>query len=326
MMAPPGSTAAGEEEDQMMVESSSYSSSLMNYYYDKQVQKNTKCIRRNTDFMIGKSSSSDGSGERMQQLLQCPICENSMYPPIYQCPNGHTLCSDCKTIRVQNNRCPECRHELGNIRCLALEKVAESLELPCRFNALGCREIVPYRTKLNHENNNCTFRPYTCPYAGSECSVTGHIPYLVNHLKDDHKVDTHDGSTFNHRYVKSNPNDVENATWMMTVFNCFGRQFCLHFEAFQLGSTPVYMAFLRFMGEENEARKFSYLLEVGGQGRKLSWEGVPRSIRDCHGKVRDSQDGLLMTRNLALFFSSGKDSEEDDLKLRVTGRIWKEED
>jgi E3 ubiquitin-protein ligase SIAH1 len=36
-------------------------------------------------------------------------------------------------------------------------------------------------------------------------------------LKDDHKVDMHNGSTFNHRYVKSNPHEVENATWMLTV-------------------------------------------------------------------------------------------------------------
>jgi E3 ubiquitin-protein ligase SIAH1 len=27
----------------------------------------------------------------------------------------------------------------------------------------------------------------------------------------------HDGCTFNHRYVKSNPHEVENATWMLTV-------------------------------------------------------------------------------------------------------------
>jgi hypothetical protein len=27
----------------------------------------------------------------------------------------------------------------------------------------------------------------------------------------------HSGCTFNHRYVKSNPTEVENATWMLTV-------------------------------------------------------------------------------------------------------------
>lgn len=255
----------------------------------------------------------------VHDLLECPVCMSSMYPPIHQCPNGHTLCSDCKA-RV-HNCCPTCRYELGNIRCLALEKVAESLELPCRHQALGCHDIFPYYSKLKHEQH-CRYRPYNCPYAGSECSVTGDIPILVGHLKDDHKVDTHDGCTFNHRYVKSNPQEVENATWMLTVFNCFGRQFCLHFEAFQMGMAPVYMAFLRFMGDEDDAKKFSYSLEVGGNGRQLMWQGVPRSIRDSHRKVRDSQDGLIIQRNLALFFSGG---DRQELKLRVTGRIWKEQ-
>nr|ACJ84732.1 unknown [Medicago truncatula] len=67
----------------------------------------------------------------VHELLECPVCTNSMYPPIHQCHNGHTLCSTCKT-RV-HNRCPTCRQELGDIRCLALEKVAESLELPCKY-------------------------------------------------------------------------------------------------------------------------------------------------------------------------------------------------
>lgn len=95
----------------------------------------------------------------------------------------------------------------------------------------------------------------------------------------------------------------------------------MHFEAFQLGMAPVYMAFLRFMGDEDEAKQFSYSLEVGGNGRKLIWQGIPRSIRDNHRKVRDSQDGLIIQRSLALFFSG---SNKEELKLKVAGRIWKE--
>ncbi|KAK6928890.1 Seven-in-absentia protein, TRAF-like domain, partial [Dillenia turbinata] len=235
------------------------------------------------------------------------------------CSNGHTLCSGCKP-RV-HNRCPTCRHELGNIRCLALEKVAASLELPCKYQSFGCMGIYPYYSKLKHESQ-CVYRPYNCPYAGSECTVIGDIPYLVAHLKDDHKVDMHSGITFNHRYVKSNPHEVENATWMLTVFSCFGQYFCLHFEAYQLGMAPVYIAFLRFMGDDNEAKNYSYSLEVGGNGRKMIWQGVPRSIRDSHRKVRDSCDGLIIQRNMALFFSGG---DRKELKLRVTGRIWKEQ-
>ncbi|RZS10790.1 hypothetical protein BHM03_00042061 [Ensete ventricosum] len=82
------------------------------------------------------------------------------------------------------------------------------------------------------------------------------------------------------------------------------------------------MAFVRFLGEDSEARHFSYSLEVGGNGRKLTWQGVPRSIRDSHKKVRDSYDGLIIHRTMALFFSGG---DLHELKLRITGRIWKEQ-
>ncbi|XP_039134056.1 E3 ubiquitin-protein ligase DIS1-like [Dioscorea cayenensis subsp. rotundata] len=86
------------------------------------------------------------------------------------------------------------------------------------------------------------------------------------------------------------------------VFNCFGQHFCLHFDEFLLGVAPVYMAFLRFMDDANEAKNFTYSLEVGGNGRKMIWHGVPRSIRDGHRKVRASYDGLVIHRDMALFF------------------------
>lgn len=115
---------------------------------------------------------------------------------------------------------------------------------------------------------------------------------------------------------------TESFSFALQVFSCYGQYFCLHFEAFQLGMAPVYIAFLRFMGDDNDAKNYSYSLEVGGNGRKLSWQGVPRSIRDSHRKVRDSFDGLIIQRNMALFFSGG---DRKELKLRVTGRIWKEQ-
>ncbi|KAM3324451.1 hypothetical protein P3S67_005603 [Capsicum chacoense] len=164
-----------------------------------------------------------GSNSVVHELLECPVCMDPMHPPIQQCPNGHTLCVKCKSkVHV----CPICRHELGNIRCLALEKISESIELPCRYQIYGCQDIFTYHMSLLHEQN-CKFRPYNCPYAGSECAVTGDIQHLIAHLKEDHKVDMHDGCTFNHVFIESNPQEVENAAWELPIFNCFGHQFCL---------------------------------------------------------------------------------------------------
>ncbi|KAG6509021.1 E3 ubiquitin-protein ligase SINAT5-like [Zingiber officinale] len=254
----------------------------------------------------------------IDELLECPVCKNAMFPPIQQCPSGHTLCFSCKN--KVNNKCPICRKEIGHIRCLALEKLATSLHLCCSYHCLGCKEMLPYYSKLQHETQ-CIYRPYTCPHPGSDCPFTGDIRELLSHLRQCHKLDLQVGSTFHHRYVKQDPRSVDNCSWTLTLFNCFDRYFCLHFEAFVLGCEPVYMAFIRFLGEESEARKFNYCLEVGGHGRKMKWQGVPRSIRTHHRVVRDSHDGLLLHRNLAIYFSGG---DQKVLKLRVSGRIWKE--
>ncbi|KAG7581832.1 TRAF-like [Arabidopsis suecica] len=176
--------------------------------------------------------------------------------------------------------------------------------------------------ELNIENPKK--KPYKCPYSGAKCNVTGDIQRLLLHLRNDHNVEMHDGRSFSHRYVHHNPKHLHHATWMLTLLDCFGRQFCLYFEAFHLRKTPMYIAFLQFMGDEEEAMSFSYSLEVGGNGRKLTWQGVPRSIRDSHKTVRDSQDGLIITRKLALFFSTDNATTDKELKLKVSGRVWRE--
>lgn len=164
--------------------------------------------------------------------------------------------------------------------------------------------------------------PFDCPYVGYECSVTGNIPELVTHLKDDHVVDMHDGCKFNNLYAGTDTLEMGNASWMLSVFNCYGQQFCLHFEAFLLGMAPCYIAFLRFMGEETDAKMFNYSLEVAVDDTNLAWQGVPRSTRDSHVKVREDLDGLVIPHNLALSFSEGNKQE---LKLRVQGHIWIEQ-
>ncbi|CAL9220712.1 unnamed protein product [Arabidopsis halleri] len=180
-----------------------------------------------------------------------------------------------------------------------------------------------YTEELNIENPKK--KPYKCPYSGAKCNVTGDIQRLLLHLRNDHNVEMHDGRSFSHRYVHHNPKHLHHATWMLTLLDCFGRQFCLYFEAFHLRKTPMYIAFMQFMGDEEEAMSFSYSLEVGGNGRKLTWQGVPRSIRDSHKTVRDSQDGLIITRKLASFFWTDNNNTTKELKLKVSGRVWREQ-
>lgn len=106
----------------------------------------------------------------------------------------------------------------------------------------------------------------------------------------------------------------------MQMFNCLGHHFCLYFEAFLLGTAPVYMAFVSFMGESCKAKDFSYSLQVYRNGRTLSWTGVPRSIRESSTQVRDSLDGLIIHQSLALYHFAG---DKEELNLTITGCIWR---
>eukprot|EP01018_Ginkgo_biloba_P005140 Gb_04270 [translate_table: standard] len=104
-----------------------------------------------------------------------------MYPPIQQCPNGHALCSDCRALALVIDTCPPCRSGMGNIRCLALEKLVDALEFPCKYADAGCDEIFPYSTKVDHEK--CKLKPYACPINDADCLITDDVLQMVAHLR-----------------------------------------------------------------------------------------------------------------------------------------------
>ncbi|XP_023336598.1 receptor-interacting serine/threonine-protein kinase 4 isoform X2 [Eurytemora carolleeae] len=62
----------------------------------------------------------------IESEIECPICFELSRPPIFQCPEGHIICSEC---RPRVSRCPVCRFEfkgLPNIRNRYVERLALS--------------------------------------------------------------------------------------------------------------------------------------------------------------------------------------------------------
>ena len=133
-----------------------------------------------------------------------------------------------------------------------------------------------------------------------------------------------------HRLLKNN---LSRITWLVVVglwqimelsllpfqiINCFDKHFFLHAKAFLIGSTPVYMAFLSLIGNQAEAGNYSYNLEIGGNGRKLTFEGILRSIRESKRSSLESADNLIVLGDMA--FSLGGETRMP--MLWVTGRIW----
>ncbi|KAL1439412.1 hypothetical protein MTO96_010231 [Rhipicephalus appendiculatus] len=62
--------------------------------------------------------SETASEDSMLSLFECPVCSDSVLPPIVQCRNGHLVCATC---RENLDTCPVCREELGNEMMLCAE-------------------------------------------------------------------------------------------------------------------------------------------------------------------------------------------------------------
>ena len=64
--------------------------------------------------------------EYIRDLLECPVCMDIIKSvPVYQCANGHVICTGC--IEKLNN-CPICRNDSSLVRILKLENIVQRLE------------------------------------------------------------------------------------------------------------------------------------------------------------------------------------------------------
>lgn len=71
----------------------------------------------------------------LPDILECPVCFESMEPPISLCKNGHNICPRC---RPRLNNCPTCRQSILLTRNVALEKLAERCLEKCQNCDVGC--------------------------------------------------------------------------------------------------------------------------------------------------------------------------------------------
>ena len=71
-----------------------------------------------------QTTIADDELRELEKELECPVCMDISRPPIYQCEEGHIICSACKPLLTQ---CPSCAKGYSNpvIRCRFAEKLSE---------------------------------------------------------------------------------------------------------------------------------------------------------------------------------------------------------
>ena len=90
--------------------------------------------------------------EYVRDLLECPVCMDVIKSvPVYQCANGHVICTGC--IEKLNN-CPICRSDSSLVRILILEVIkpenVETTTATPNLTKWGKRSESVYRTINDH--------------------------------------------------------------------------------------------------------------------------------------------------------------------------------
>jgi len=72
---------------------------------------------------VEESSLPEDERSEVESELECPVCLEISRPPIYQCPEGHIICSACKPLLKACCQCDR-KYTEPAIRCRFAEKLA----------------------------------------------------------------------------------------------------------------------------------------------------------------------------------------------------------
>ena len=151
----------------------------------------------------------------LKKSLECPVCFYTPNTgPLYQCENGHFLCSGCieKVLK-----CPQCRAKLPatKIRCLLGEQQLEWLPKKCKYSHNGCDfEQMPSKKQVLHEHETeCVHR--NVEYFKIACKQKVPLSKLLLHLKTGpHKAPNEvNGSLKNAKFTITAESLQESKNW-----------------------------------------------------------------------------------------------------------------
>ncbi|CAI8586101.1 unnamed protein product [Vicia faba] len=162
------------------------------------------------------------------KVLDCCNCLQPLTIPVFQCDNGHTVCSTC--CPQLENKCVQCSSRISSKRCKAIENILQSMEMPCPNEEYGCSEKISYSGKKKHVER-CNYAPCYCPLLG--CDLVAESRVLSNHFS--HK---HEGSlikfSYGHSFIVSLKFNEE--TIVLQEENS-GKLFILNNSAMLLGNS-----------------------------------------------------------------------------------------
>jgi E3 ubiquitin-protein ligase SIAH1 len=188
---------------------------------------------------------------------------------------------------------------LGRTRNLALEKIADLTNFPCKYKVVGCTYSFPPQEKLAHERK-CNYRQFKCPCPGSGCKWSDSKEKVVQHLANAHpSIVTLQGEDI--IFLATEIDMAASMDWVM-MQSCFGHHFLLVLQKqYQDPHSQYYIQVIQ-MGSKNEAKHFRYNLQLHAGSRKLNFQSAPKSLDDVNTADVFRKECLHFDSHLAMLF------------------------
>ncbi|XP_054258284.1 uncharacterized protein LOC128983148 [Macrosteles quadrilineatus] len=191
---------------------------------------------------------------RLQRIVECPVCLDTIQIPFKTCSRGHGVCNCCCE---KLNDCPICEGPLTTENPVCLKNILEAIPRQCKYHGDGCLDIL--QPGSDHEEF-CGFRPVQCRQ--TDCNTVISLIKLVDHYEKEHcrlLYRYKANSSYTWVWRQFDPEDYEIGYLLISVFdNIFWVTYSLSQNNFELTfeATPIGKLkneyFVRFKFEKGE--------------------------------------------------------------------------
>ena len=243
-------------------------------------------------------------GRSIVNLLECPVCLDTMKPPIYQCQNGHSVCSNCKPGL---SNCPTCRGSLINTRNLLAEQLANKVIYLCSNKDRGCYESTSLEDMKRHEAA-CPYRIYDC-LVGRDgvCSWSGRRSEILRHMEEKHPKYIYRSDLCSFRYEEFS---FRHECKFACVFSSCGEIFW--YRSRRDPEKRKLFEVVQYIGPKENASKYVYEHRmVSPEGdQRLTFTNVVRNDNEDLNAILDAKKCFIMGYDtLEIFAKTGRTFE-----------------
>ncbi|TRY64176.1 hypothetical protein TCAL_11503 [Tigriopus californicus] len=258
--------------------------------------------------------------------LECPICcQTPRGPPIFQCENGHLICSACKPRMA---KCPQGGCELDQQRSRIAENLLNNADIPrpCIYSSVGCFHEDLLSDLIEHETK-CEFRKVFCP--DLECGEVVVAKELLGHFKEDHpdhvKNDIEDKDLDRCVWI-IDPDDLRKrsftVTWPMSIWKKNGLTFFSVLHKYK--NSDLWYSWICCDCPPDLAKTMTALVRMRSKSGvpELTYKGRVHPLDiSCNDIVRKASSCLVATDDVIHSFLMGipdehkSEHEKDDQKF-----------